>query len=210
MVTFEELSSRSFYERLISNYISKEIPKEPNRIWVSEVSRCLRYSYFLRVNPKSFTGSQLVKVFIGKVVHEFLEGLLKSSHDVVVEYRVEYPVGEFSVVGRADAVDLGGEGVIVEFKVVGEVPNEPYLEHVRQAKYYAVLTGVRKVLIVYISRDGEILPYIIPFTNLSGVRDELIGRAKELYNSLRFGRRPKPERGTSCMYCPYRFECLTR
>jgi len=204
---FEDVTSRSFYESLISSVVGQEVPKDVSTIWVSEVTKCLRQSYFTRLKPRGFTGPQAVKVFIGRLVHEGLETLLKSKYNVVTELRVDYRVEDFRIVGRVDAVSLGGEEVIIEFKVVGDVPSEPYLEHVRQVKYYGVLTGVGRGVLVYISRDGHILPYIIRCGDVR-VKDELLSRARELHNSLKWGRPPKPERDTSCINCPYRLECF--
>jgi len=207
-VKFEDITSRTFYESLISEVVGQEFPKDLNTVWVSEIARCLRQSYLVRVKPKSFLGPQLVKVFIGRLVHEGIESLLKSKYEVVTELRVEYPVDDFKVVGRVDALSLGGEEVILEFKVVGEVPQEPYLDHVRQVRYYSVLTNVRRGVIVYITRDGDILPYIIKCGDTLKVKDELVGRARELRRALKYSIPPKPERSTSCSGCPYRLECF--
>ena len=103
MPRFEDLTSKSFYERLITDYVNSEVPKSPDRISVTEVAACLRLAYFRRVKPVSFLGPQAVRVFFGKVIHEAIEGLIRERlGSVGVEVRRELDCGDFKVVGRAD------------------------------------------------------------------------------------------------------------
>jgi len=208
---FEDLTSRSFYERVIAEALLSNVPREPNKLYVTEVARCLRESYFRRTRPQAFMGTQAVRAFIGKLVHEGLESLVvnalrSASHEV----RRELDLGDVKVSGRADVVSVGDQEVIVEFKTCGDIPSEPYQDHIKQLKYYMAMFGIRRGVLVYISRDGEILPYIVSLDSPKSVMEEIAYRARALYEALTNGRPPKPEKGEWCGRCAYRFECLKK
>ncbi len=208
-----DLSSTTFYELLISRFVNNEVPRELNRISVAELVGCLRAAYYRRIKPLKFTGPQVVRLFIGRAVHYALERLINdhlgsSRAEVRRELELNIEGDKVYIVGKADLIHFGEEEVIVEVKVIGQVPEEPYPEHRKQLRYYLALFGINKGILLYIDRNGRLRTFTV--TRDLGLVSEIVHRARQLYLSLKHSRPPSPERNNSCYFCPYKWICFKR
>jgi len=205
-----DLSSSSFYEQIISRFINNEFPREINRISVTELVGCLRAAYYRRIKPLKFRGPQVVRLFIGRAVHYALEKLineyLSSSHgEVKRELELNIEGNKVYVVGKADLIHLGEEEVVIEVKVTGQVPEEPYPEHKKQLQYYLALFNISKGVLLYIDRNGRLRTFTV--SRDPRLLAEVVERARQLYIALKHNKLPKPERSNTCYFCPYKWQC---
>ena len=208
-----DLSSSAFYEEVISRFVNSDVPRELNRISVTELVGCLRAAYFRRVRPARFTGPQVVRLFIGRAVHYALEKLINehlgsSRGEVKRELELNIEGDKVYVVGRADLIHFDEEEVIIEVKVTGQIPEEPYPEHKRQLQYYLALFGINKGVLLYIDRNGRLRTFTV--TRDPRLLAEIVERARILYHALKTDKPPAPERNSSCYFCPYKWMCFKR
>jgi len=211
-----ELTSAQFFEALINSYVNDgEPPKDPGKVFVTELAGCLRVAYFRRFKPLRFEGPQAIKVFIGRAIHESLSKVLAGSKEfrfIKRELRTEYPVKVgnevVTVSGRVDVFAVSVYEVILEIKSVSEVPKEPYPDHVRQLKYYLALFNVDLGVLLYISRDGLLRTFVV--RKDPKALKELEARARQLYYLLKYRKLPRPERGPQCYTCPYKWNCYSK
>ncbi len=206
-----DLSSTAFYEEVISRFVNNELPREVNRISVTELVGCLRAAYLRRVRPARFTGPQVIRVFMGRAVHYALEKLINdylgNSHaEVKRELELNIEGDKVYVIGKADLIQLGEEGVIVEVKVTGQIPEQPYSNHKKQLQYYLALFDISKGVLLYIDRNGKLRTFTV--NRDPRLLAEVISRARQLYLALKHNRLPEPERSNTCYFCPYKWQCL--
>ncbi len=175
---------------------------DPRTISVTEVTQCLRYSWFARREPKCIP--QVVTLLLGVEGHKLFLSKLQS-YGFITEKLVAERRDGVKLVGRCDAwhPDLD---VVVEFKTCRKVPPEPYDDHVFQARIYAELLRARNIFIVYVARE---MPYDVKVFSVSPkhVLDKAFERAKILSRCLEKAEIPPRDRGRWCRYCPYSFEC---
>lgn len=177
-------------------------------IHVSDVTGCLRKSWFARRRPET-SEAQNVILRIGEGLHRELQEFLVSRYgwhaEVEARYPVEYDGGEFELVGHADLVSPDNE--VVEIKTTNKIPGDgPYPSHRMQVNSYLYMLKARQGYVLYIEKGtGRIRVYPVQFSpKLWG---ETVKRAITLHRAIKRGKPPKPERGPLCNYCPYRFDC---
>jgi CRISPR-associated protein Cas4 len=187
--------------------MSRERPlqQDPSVIYVTEIaSPCLRKSYYQRTRLQQPGPAEYIKS-LGNDIHLKIQDVLKEE-DYQVEARISIDMVEYRIVGRVDAVKLGGDEHILEFKVVDELPDEPYQSHVLQLQAYMIMMKVEYGYIVYISRrDGRVRVFHV-FRNKKLV-SKFYERAREYHYYLENKKTPPPERGPWCNTCPFALTC---
>ena len=173
-------------------------------IHVTEVTQCLRRSYFLRTRLVQLSPANALRL-IGDEVHKALQEVLKR-YGYEVEFRVAIDAGDVKLVGHVDAYHPKGK-YIIEFKTVAKIPKSPYPNHLMQTQAYIALTYSRTGFIAYIARDNGDVKVFKVRPNKQTLR-KLILRARELSKALTKGGPPRPEKSPLCNQCEFKYLCL--
>ncbi len=175
-------------------------------IHVSEVTGCLRKSYYNRKLATRLTELQQISILFGNGIHHQLQELLRGK-GWVIEYEVRYNFKKFELIGHVDAYNPKNN-IILEIKSTSKAPEKPYEEHVRQINAYLAMTKSKKGYIIYITKNGRVK--VFPITFDKKLWDNTIKRAFYLFYSLRDNKPPKPEPSILCKYCPWKWRCYKR
>ncbi len=188
-------------EKAIMLEVSELTSAPPNVIWVTEVSRCIRQSFYSRIYLKSLDFSAAYTILRGRLLHEVV---LKNMPIGVTEIGegtrsvvVEGATGRVEIRGRADMI-VGD--YVVDLKTSERAPEKLPEEYRNQVQLYMDLYGKSKGLVVYITRDG--LRYFYEERD-----EERISRLKEkalkLSMALKENKLPEPEVGAWCRWCAW-------
>lgn len=144
--------------RLIAKGLHSEEPRsERNKLFCGDASYCPRRAVLFSttggVNITDAAGHFYMG--IGTTVHELIQkGLSKSGVLIEAERRISLKHLGVEVSGRIDGViRLDGQARILEIKTCGALPGKPKKEHLHQAILYALISGIHRVIILYMSRS---------------------------------------------------------
>lgn len=195
----------------IMSYVNKDKDYENNRISVTELTRCTRKSYYVRKFGDRIDLKQAYYLFRGIVWDEELTCRFESNQRRVTHRIMGTPI---LISGRYDFV---WDGAVWDLKTTDGLY---YIsrdgmkdEHAEQVKFYAVMEGLDKGALVYMSfGDAEIFKFEITPEEATEIVDRFEKKAIDLYTSLT--NNSPPERGDQykkdfweCRYCTYRSEC---
>ena len=174
-------------------------------IHVSEVTQCLRKSYYQRRRASRTTGLEAV-IIIGSMIHLALQDVLRR-YGFRPEFRVGMKEDGVTLIGHIDAYDPD-RNIVLEFKTVNKIPKDwPWLSHEQQAVTYATMVDTDEAYIIYIDRGtGEVEVYQVGKDQET--LEKMLRRAKILSRALRENEPPEPERGPWCNYCPWKWSCF--
>jgi len=127
-------------------------------IWVTELSRCLRYSFLLRKEGKTkLQANQIMKIHIGAGLHMRLQSLLrKQGFETEVKVEKKTALG-FTVVGRIDVYDKE-ENVVYELKYThnDKLDSVRLNNYLRQLNYYIEMANAMKGYLVIVHANGTV------------------------------------------------------
>ena len=171
---------------------------------------CLRAAYYNRVRKQLPTPVEALKV-LGSEVHSLIqEELRHEGWDV--EVSVGLDLGEFKLVGRADAVKYDGRNnalAVIELKTSNGVHEKPLSSHRLQLQTYLEILHAKIGYLVYIDRaSGRVKVFrVLPDKRALSL---VVDRAKLLYNALRQHQPPPKTSGPWCGVCPHKRYCFKR
>ncbi len=146
--------------RLLNILYNYEITtsNDPKVIWVTELARCLRYSFLLRKEGKMRLGfKESMKMHIGAGLHIRLQKLL-SKYGFESEVKVEKKTAlGFKIVGRIDLYDKE-ENVVYELKYTHykKLDNVKLNNYLRQLNYYVELANALKGYLIIVHGNGNV------------------------------------------------------
>lgn len=194
-----ESIKRTFLAEVLNIY-----NRSPDELWVTELTKCLRYSFYNRVLLSSMDFRAAYRIIRGRLYHEFVTSSIplgeteqRDSLGKKAMFRARNGK-EITITGRAD---LAVGDYVVDLKTVTRLPKEAYSDHLAQIQLYLYLYDKPRGLLVYIDDGGRIKP-----VHVERNEDEiskLLRRAEELYEALRTGTPPPPEEDKWCRYCPW-------
>ena len=187
------------YRQVIKNAIegiSKDVEPKINlddykTIHVHEVVRCLRRSYFDRVeplDPERTSFSNLISGLLQKVQYGSILG--------------EFSLEKLSLKGQADIIV---DDVVMIFRNVVDLPDSP---HPSDALYLNACLWIFKKpegIVVYLTNGGEESSYSI--TKSTKMFEELARRVRVLNDLLEEKKVPILEPSHECMKCQYYERC---
>lgn len=186
-------------EKAIILEVSELTRVPPNVVWVTEVSRCIRQSFYSRIFLRSPDFGAAYTILRGRLLHEVI---LKNMPIGVTEVEegtrsitVEGAGGRVEIRGRADMV-IGD--YVVDLKTSERAPERLPEEYRDQVQLYMELYGKNKGLVVYITRDG--LKYFYEERD-EGRISKLKEKALKLSRALRENKLPEAEVGVWCRWC---------
>ncbi|MEM4003958.1 MAG: Dna2/Cas4 domain-containing protein [Ignisphaera sp.] len=176
-------------------------------IHVSEVTGCLRKSYYLRTRASTISPRSAI-LLLGGSIHEALEEVLRRK-GYLVEHQVSLQLDGFKLVGTIDAYHPD-EGAVLELKTVHEIPSKPFENHVAQANIYSIMASAKNAFVVYLSRkDGKVKIFRVDPDRR--MLKWAVERARTLRASLLARQPPQREKSPLCNYCEFSLlQCRVR
>lgn len=211
----------SFDEWLNGLLHSVSHPKARVNLYGSDAGFCARRNVLLANNTflaDETTAASNAYMSIGVALEEMLMKAM-ADKDVLVGWNVHLlPVPEIKVRGKMDLLFFNPDDqlTLMEVKSCGALPTEPKPNHLAQAQTYAAFSGIRNVVITYISRQvnlpGAFGPHVALRTFQVDTSDEaLLNRFHIALTSARLSviplLPPVPahfRKHTECHYCEFR------
>ena len=180
-------------------------PVNGDSIWVTELARCLRYSFLARRHPVKLELKTVMKMHIGTGLHIRLQRLLQK-HGFEVEKRVELKTDlGFKVVGKIDVYDPE-ENAVYELKYThfDKLDKVRFANYLRQLNYYVEMADASRGYLVIVHADGKVEEVKRPH-----FKTDLIRRANSFGIALEEGILPpkKPRPDLECAECPFHDIC---
>jgi len=175
---------------------------DTDKIWVTELSRCLRLSFLMRKEGKTKPPmDQLMKMHIGAGLHIRLQKIL-AKQGFQTEMRVERKTAlGFTVVGRVDVYDKE-ENTIYELKYTynDKLDKVRLNNYLRQLNYYIEMANAMKGYLVIIHANGN-----IEEIKRDWAETDLEARANAFGIYVKENKVPpkKPKPDTECTECPF-------
>ena len=191
------------YRKLIKNAvdsISKDIepkvddPKDNKTIYLHEVVRCLRRSYYDRTDPEDPQRTSFSNL---------MSGLLQK-----MEYggsEKEFDLEEIKLKGRADMIV---DDAIFIFRSSHELPQVPFSSDVLYLNACMWVFNKIEGIIVYITPDGKEGSYSL--TKDKKMFEEVVRRVRVLNDLLNEKKVPILEPSSECSGCQYYERCFIK
>ena len=203
----EHLTASTVYEWFFDIMEKERRIYRPNYVHVSELTQCLRRSYYNRTRVERRIDVRNIILTIGNGVHRALQEHLAETKGWSVEVELKMRLGEFWLVGHADLVTSHGN--IIELKTTSKIPDKPYRNHLMQLNAYLYMGKANKGWIIYIDKSKGLVK-IFEHHRDRALWEELKRRAYEYWKHLKERKLPRPEPSKLCDFCEWKWLCYTR
>lgn len=190
------------YRQLIKNAIEsigrdiepKIDPKDNKTIYVHEVIRCLRRSYYDRTDPievKRTSFNNLMTGLLQKMEYGGKEG--------------EFSIEEITLKGKADMIV---DDAIIIFRSSLEVPETPFASDLLYLNSCMWIFNKVEGIVVYMTSDGKESSFSL--TKEKKIFEEVIRRVRVLNDLLDEKKIPILEPSVECSSCQYYERCFVK
>jgi CRISPR-associated exonuclease Cas4 len=190
------------YRHLIKNAIEsigrdiepKIDPKDNKTIYIHEVVRCLRRSYYDRIEPIEVTRTGF---------NNLLTGLLQK-----MEYggkEGEYSIEDITLKGKADMIV---DDAIIIFRSTMQVPENPFSLDLLYLNACMWIFKKDEGIVVYLTPDGKETSFSLIKENK--MFEELVRRIRVLKDLLEEKKVPILEPSIECSSCQYYERCFMK
>ena len=190
------------YRQLIKNAIEsigrdiepKIDPKDNKTIYIHEVVRCLRRSYYDRTEPIEVTRTSF---------NNFMKGLLQK-----MEYggkEGEYSIEDITLKGKADMIV---DDAIIIFRSTLQVPENPFSLDLLYLNACMWIFKKDEGIVVYLTPDGKEESFSLSKQNK--MFEELVRRVRVLKDLLEEKKVPILEPSIECSSCQYYERCFVK
>lgn len=190
------------YRQLIKNAIEsigrdiepKIDPKDNKTIYIHEVVRCLRRSYFDRIDPIETKRTSF---------NNLMTGLLQK-----MEYGGKdggFAIEEITLKGKADMIV---DDAIIIFRSALEVPDSPYASDLLYLNSCMWIFNKVEGIIVYMTSDGKESSFSL--TREKKMFEEVVRRVRVLNDLLDEKKIPILEPSMECSSCQYYERCFVK
>ena len=169
--------------------------QDPNAIYLDEVTKCLRRSYYDRKDPLHTEQTQFNKV---------LGGLFRKmkSHATMGKYDMD---GGLALTGQ---VDMIRDDVVMIFRSVNRYPENPLPVDILYLNACMWIFEKLEGIITYITADGKEESFV---TNRNQkMFEEVIRRTKVFHDLLKENKVPILEPSQDCIDCQYYERCFIK
>ena len=169
--------------------------QDPNAIYLDEVAKCLRRSYYDRKDPLRTEQTQFNKV---------LGGLFRKmkSHSTMGKYDMD---GGLALSGQ---VDMIRDDVVMIFRSVKHYPENPLPADILYLNACMWIFEKLEGIITYITADGKEESFV---TNRNQkMFEEVIRRTKVFHDLLKENKVPILEPSQDCIDCQYYERCFNK
>lgn len=224
-----------FFEKMFENTIIEAIEDEyratrkemSDYISVTEVTGCLRRSYFNRKYPHEIP-SWSTSAVIGKYIHQIVERkFAEKFKDYIVE--IEKTFTDDILIGTVDIAirdPVSKKSFVIDLKTTSKIPIEPYYNHVLQVNAYLYLANADVGYIIYIDKrftrnplnnNQFIKSFRLRFYNPrietmlnkdAHLYQHVKYRAHTLKRCLEYDELPQKELSEQCAYCEHLKRCI--
>ena len=195
----------------------------------TELSGCIRNSYFSRLHPEKFNDSSYRNFLQGNILHELVQDNVKEvlgdklthvDNEMAFKYLIPFDKtnGKRIIIsGRLDTIFyLPGEDkpIVVDYKTTQNVyynMKDAKTEHKDQLNYYMACTLADYGMVVYIDkRNLNVIQHTIPFSQERF--DNMVEYAINLDNAIETEKIPDVKRlemedRGNCKYCRHKKRC---
>ncbi len=169
-------------------------PKDNKTIYIHEVVRCLRRSYYDRIEPIEVTRTGF---------NDLLTGLLQK-----MEYggkEGEYSIEDITLKGKADMIV---DDAIIIFRSTLQVPENPFSLDLLYLNACMWIFKKDEGIIVYLTPDGKETSFSLIKENK--MFEELVRRVRVLKDLLEEKKVPILEPSIECSSCQYYERCFMK
>ena len=169
--------------------------KDVNTVYLDEITKCLRRSYYDRKDPLHTEQSQFNKV---------LGGLFRKmkSHSSIGKYPMD---GGLVLTGQVDMIK---DDVIMIFRSVDKYPESPIPVDILYLNACMWMFEKREGIITYITADGKEDSFV---TNRNQkMFEEIIRRTKVFHDLMKESKVPILEPSRDCLDCQYYERCYIK
>jgi len=167
---------------------------DPTWIMPSEITTCLRKSFYIRKKGKNVIGESAV---YGIAIHNTVQDVAKKFN-CEIEKEVNGKIDGIEIKGRADLVCSDS---VIEIKTTTIHDQRHYF----QLAIYAKLLNLNKAYMLYIDRDTANITFFQ--IDISFVLPFAIERVRAFTNALVNNKLPSKEYSSLCKYCIYKTYC---
>ena len=166
-----------------------------NKIHLTEVTKCLRRSYFDRTDRAEPERTRFADL-LGGMFRKLDYGSIPASYDLK---------NGISLEGQSDMI---ADDVVMIFRSVSEFPEDPYARDILYLN--ACLWIYNKVdgILVYIDGNGNEASFSL--TKDKKMFEEVVRRVRVLNDLLKEKKVPILEPSTECLTCQYYERCYTK
>ncbi len=190
------------YRQLIKNAIDtigrdiepKIDPKDNKTIYIHEVVRCLRRSYYDRTEPIEVTRTSF---------NNLMAGLLQK-----MEYggkEGEYSIEDITLKGKADMIV---DDAIIIFRSTLQALESPFAADLLYLNACMWIFKKIEGIVVYLTPDGKETSFSL--TKQNKMFEELVRRVRVLKDLLEEKKVPILEPSIECSSCPYYERCFIK
>ena len=190
------------YRHLIKNAIEsigrdvepKVDPKDNKTIFIHEVVRCLRRSYFDRIDPIEVKRTSF---------NNLMTGLLQK-----MEYGGKeggFSIEDITLKGKADMVV---DDAIIIFRSSLQVPESPFATDLLYLNACMWILNKNEGIVVYMTPDGKETSFSL--AKEKKMFEEVVRRVRVLYDLLEEKKVPILEPSVECSSCQYYERCFVK
>ena len=190
------------YRHLIKNAIEsigrdvepKVDPKDNKTIFIHEVVRCLRRSYFDRIDPIEVKRTSF---------NNLMTGLLQK-----MEYGGKeggFSIEDITLKGKADMVV---DDAIIIFRSSLQVPESPFAADLLYLNACMWILNKNEGIVVYMTPDGKETSFSL--AKEKKMFEEVVRRVRVLYDLLEEKKVPILEPSVECSSCQYYEKCFVK
>ena len=168
--------------------------KDYKTIHVHEASRCLRQSYYDRIDPIVHEQSNLNKV-LGGIFRKLKSKSTMGSYDA----------GDVKLKAQADMIV---RDVVMIFRSIDKFPESPMPADILYLNACMWMFDKIEGVIIYITRDGKEDSFVV--NRNQKMFEEVIRRTKIFYDLLTKKKIPVIEPSMECLNCQYYARCFQK
>lgn len=197
----------------VMSVVNRDKEFENNRISVTELTRCLRKSFYIRKHGEKIGLQQAWYFYRGILFDEDLTSRFPQNQKRITHRIMGTPI---LISGRLDFIH---EKTVWDLKTSDGLyfvdRDGPKPDHVEQVKFYAINEALDKAALCYISMGGAaIFEFDITPEEAVEIVERFENRAKDLYTSLINNIPPVREDGRTqkhweCGLCQYAERCYS-
>ena len=168
--------------------------KDFKTIHVHETAKCLRQSYYDRIDPIAQEQSNLNKV-LGGIFRKLKARSSMGSYDV----------GDVKLKAQADMIV---RDVVMIFRSIDKFPEHPVPSDILYLNTCMWIFDKIEGVIIYITRDGKEDSFVV--NRNQRMFEEVIKRSRVFQDFLKENKVPIIEPSRDCIDCPYYERCYIR